>query len=187
MTLAGTALLVIDVQMAFANYDATGVDRSCRGEAERNIASLLAAFRTTDCPVIHVHHHSNEPDSAFRPERPGSAVQPFAAAKKGERVYIKRVNSSFIGTSLEADLRSDGVDHLVICGATANHCCETTARMAGNLGFEVFFVADAVWAYGVNGPDGARHTAEEVHSMTLANLDGEFARVLSTQDVIDLL
>ena len=178
-----TALMIIDVQMAFVHRDAQGAERTTP-EAERNIARLLATFRDAGGAVIHVHHHSQQPNSTFRAGLPGAEVQPFVQPVAGEAVYVKHVNSAFIGTTLESDLRATGVARLVMCGATANHCVETTARMAGNLGFDVLYVDDAVWAYGATSPDGRVFAPEEVLAMTLANLADEFARVAPTDAVL---
>ena len=178
-----TALLVIDVQMALAHDDAEGAERSCP-EAEDNISRLLAAFRQRGDAVIHIHHHGTDPDDPFNANAAGSAVQPVAEPQEGEPVYIKHVSSGFIGTSLEADLREQNVERLILCGATANHCVETTTRMAGNLGFDAHYVSDAVWAYAATGPDGVSHSAEQIHSTTLANLQGEFATVVPTETVL---
>ena len=179
-----TALLVIDVQKAFFYRDATGGERSCP-QAEQNIGALLTAFRALGSRIIHIHHHSTETDSAFRAGQSGCAPQAFAEPIMGEAVVVKHVNSAFIGTNLELDLRAAGITQLVICGATANHCVETTARMAGNLGFDVLYAADATWAYGATGPDGVEHSPEQVHSMSLCNLDGEFAQVLNTAQILE--
>jgi nicotinamidase-related amidase len=47
----------------------------------------------------------------------------------------KSVNSSFHGEpDLDAWLRGEGVGSIVVAGITTNHCCETTARVGGNLG-----------------------------------------------------
>ncbi|MCP5086519.1 MAG: cysteine hydrolase [Rhodobacteraceae bacterium] len=178
-----TALLLIDIQMAFAHRDQADAARSCP-EAEQNIATLLTAFREKDLPVFHIWHNSTESSSPFRPGEPGNPVQTFAAPEPGEIVITKQVNSAFIGTDLEEQLRERGITRLIITGATANHCTETTTRTAGNLGFDAIYVSDGVWAYGQRGPDGVVHSPQAVHSMTLANLDGEFARVMTAEEVL---
>ncbi|WP_120502269.1 isochorismatase family protein [Roseovarius sp. EL26] len=181
-----TALLVIDVQMAFVHDDTAGAERSCR-QAEGNIETLLKAFRDRGDKVVHIHHHGSDADDPFNASAPGAVVQPFAAPVNGEAVVIKHVASGFVGTSLEADLRASGIERLVVCGATANHCAESTTRSAGNLGFDTIYTADGVWAYGATGPDGVDHDAEQIHSVTLANLHGEFATVLQTEEVLKTL
>jgi nicotinamidase-related amidase len=114
-------------------------------------------------------------------------LREFAEPAPGEAVYIKHVNASFVGTSLEDDLRRAGVERLILCGATANQCVESTARMAGNLGFDTFFVSDGVWAYGNTGPDGREHSADDVLPLTISNLHGEFATIRSTEEILALL
>lgn len=178
-----TALLVIDVQMAFVHDDAAGASRSCP-EAEQNIAALLSAFHERGDTVIHVHHHALDPNDPFHADAPGAAVQPFAAPAEREAVVVKHVASAFVGTTLEQDLRRAGVERLVVCGATANHCAESSARSASNLGFATIYASDAVWAYGATGPDGLEHSAEQIHSVTLCNLQGEFATVLPTKEIL---
>jgi nicotinamidase-related amidase len=59
-------------------------------------------------------------------------------------------------------------------------CCETTARMGGNLGYDVAFVLDATCTFDLPAPDGTVFAAEDVSRMTAANLHGEFATVMST-------
>ncbi len=178
-----TALLVIDVQMALAHDDAAGAARSCP-EASSNIEKLLAQFRKNGDKIVHVHHHGTEPDDPFHPEAPGAVAQPFATPREGEQVIIKHVSSAFCGTPLEADLRAAGIERVIVCGATANHCAESAARSASSLGFEMVYASDAVWAYEATGPDGVAHSAEQIHSVTLANLHGEFGAVNSTDEIV---
>jgi nicotinamidase-related amidase len=178
-----TALLVIDVQMALAYEDAAGASRSCP-EASNNIEQLLSKFRAAGEKIVHIHHHGTDRNDPFHPSAPGSAVQPFAAPKGDEQVIIKNVSSAFCGTTLLSDLQDAGIQRVIICGATANHCAESAARSASSLGFDMIYVSDAVWAYDSTGPDGVFHTAEQIHSVTLANLHGEFGVVQSTEDTL---
>ncbi len=176
-----TALLVIDVQRGFE--DPRWGARN-NPDAEANIARLLAAWRTSGRPVVHVHHDSRAPDGAFRPGTPGNAPKPEAEPHAGEPVHRKSVNSAFIGTSLEADLRARGVESLVIVGLTTNHCVSTTTRMAGNLGFDTSIVSDATATFDRPGLDGRLRPASEVHASALSDLDGEFATVVDTATVL---
>jgi nicotinamidase-related amidase len=178
-----TALIVIDVQRGFAEQDAAGRRRN-NPQALDRIVDLLAAFRAQRRPIIHIRHASAEPDSVFHPEKSGFQVIEAAREMPDEPVIVKTVNSAFIGTDLEARLRQAGYDTLVICGATTNHCVETSTRMAGNLGFDAWLVRDATWAYDRIGPDGDLHTAANIHAMTLSNLSGEFATIGTAQEVI---
>ena len=180
-----TALLVIDVQMALAHDDAAGAARSCP-EAAGNIEKLLKHYRAGAGKVVHVHHHGTDADDPFHPDAAGAAVQPFAAPEGDEPVMIKHVSSAFADTTLEADLRAADIERVVICGATANHCAESAARSASSRGFDMVYAADAVWAYEATGPDGKTHSAEDIHSVTLANLEGEFGAVRSTAEILAL-
>ena len=102
----------------------------------------------------------------------------------GEPTYRKSVNSGFIGTTLEADLRERGIHTLVIVGLTTNHCVSTTARMAGNLGFTTYVVSDATAAFDRAGMDGSYRSAGEVHAAALSDLHGEFATVVDSDAVL---
>ncbi|MES0825135.1 isochorismatase family protein [Ruegeria sp. SCP11] len=178
-----TALLVIDVQMALANEDASGTERSCP-EAESNIALLLEKFRSAGNIVVHIHHQGTDPDDPFHPDAAGSAVQPVAAPEPGEPVVIKTGSSGFVGTTLQDILCKAGVERVIMCGATANHCVESTTRSAADLGYQPIYAADAVWTYGITGPDGVYHSADQIHSVSMATLEGEIASVKKTQDIL---
>ncbi len=186
LDLSKTALMIIDVQMEFAFRLQNGVPRSTP-DGEENIARLLGFFRQTGGKVVHIHHHSIEPGSPFTAGTPGAEVQGFVKPAAGEAVYTKHANSAFIGTTLEADLRAGGIENIITCGGTANHCVETTARMGENLGFNVIYAADGVWAYGATGPDERTHSPDDVLSVTLSNIHGEFADVLKTDEILQLV
>src|ERR1700733_3884983 len=177
------ALIVVDVQRAFDEWEAAGKRRN-NPQAVARIVDLLGAFRSLDAPIFHIRHQGTRPNSSFLPGGTGYPVKDEAREIAGEPVIVKRVNSAFIGTDLEARLRAADIKTLVICGATTNHCVETTTRMAGNLGFDARLVRDATWTFDRTGPDGDAHSAEEIHAMTLSNLNSEFARIVLTAEVI---
>lgn len=174
------ALLIIDVQRAIDD-PSWGEDRN-NPHAESNIARLLAHWREHGRPVIHVRHASREPNSTYRPGQPGFEFKVEVMPLAGERIIEKQVNSAFIGTDLQEQLK--GITTLVIVGVITNNSVEATARMAGNLGFDTFVVADATATFGKRDYDGRWRTAAEVHAMSLANLDGEYARIVTTDEVL---
>lgn len=178
---AHAALVLIDVQQGF--LDPVWGNRN-NPEAEANIARLLCAWRATGRPVFHVHHESRAADGCFRPGAPGFCPRPEAMPLPGEPIYRKQVNSGFIGTRLEEGLRAAGVRTLVIVGLTTNHCVSTTARMAGNLGFETYVVSDATATFDRPYLDGRLRPAQEVHDAALSDLSQEFATIVTTDAVL---
>ena len=175
------ALILIDVQQGF---DDSGWGHRNNPHAEQIIALLLDHWRRTGRPVIHVRHDSQADGSALRSGTPGNDFKREATPIDGEPIYPKSVNSAFIGTSLEEDLRTRGIATLVIVGLTTNHCVSTTARMAGNLGFETLVVSDATATFDRVGIDGRLRDAEDVHAAALSDLDGEFATVVESSALL---
>jgi nicotinamidase-related amidase len=176
-----SALIVIDVQKGF--------DESFWGprnnpRAEQNIAALLSQARANKLPIFHVKHNSRSSRSPLHPDNPGNAFKDIAAPRDGESVIGKDVNSAFIGTDLEAQLRAGEIDSVIIVGLTTPHCISTTARMASNLGFATTIVSDATAAHAGRGPDGKEVDAETMHYHALAALNGEFAEIVTTQDLL---
>ena len=172
------ALMVVDVQRGFddAGYWGPRNNPAC----EDNVAALIAHARAQRWPLIYVRHDSGEEGSPLRPDHPGNA---FKAVVTGEPDVLvsKHTNSCFYGEpDLHGWLQERGISQLVLCGITTNHCCETTARMAGNLGYDVRFVLDATHSF-----DRGDLTAEQIWHTTAVNLDGEFATVVSTAEVLD--
>ncbi len=184
MFLTNAVLVVIDVQQGF--LDPTWGPRN-NPDAEVNIAHLIAAWRRDGRPIHHVHHASRSPAGSFYRGTPGHESKPEAMPAPGEPIHLKEVNSGFIGTTLEHDLRAEGVDTLVIVGLTTNHCVSTTVRMAGNLGFTTYVVEDATATFDRAGLDGKMRPAVDVHAAALSDLSGEFATIIQTNEVLQAL
>lgn len=178
------ALLVIDVQEGMDDPRQPPRDNP---DAETNIARLLAAWRAARRLCVHVRDDSLNPDSLYAPGKPGNAIKQIVAPLPDEWLIAKHVHSAFIGTALAARLRDAAITTLVVTGLVANHCVESTARMAADLGFITYVVGDATAAFDGTGPDGTRYAAAAIHAMTLMNLHKEFATITTTDAVIAAL
>ena len=183
--LARTALIVIDLQRGFedlAHWSPTG--RRDNPGCEANVAALIAEWRGTGRPVVFVRHDSTEDGSPLRTGAPGNAFKPEVSGEP-DLTVAKATNSAFYGTpDLHAWLGEHDLDGIAVCGIQTNHCVETTARMGGNLGYDVLMVLDACHTFDRLGPDGKLVTAEELTRATAASLHGEFATVVRTRDLI---
>ncbi len=172
-----SALIVVDVQRAF---DDPVWGRRDNPECEANVAALIAGWREREWPVVFVRHDSVEPGSTLAPGTPGNAFKDVITGEP-DLLVTKTVNSVFYGEpSLQAWLDGRGLERIHVCGITTNHCCETTARMGGNLGYDVRFVLDATHTFDRADPWGGVVPAEEIARVTAANLHGEFATVTDT-------
>jgi len=87
---------------------------------------------------------------------------------------------------MEVRLRRAGIERLVVAGFFTNFCVETSVRMAGNLGFDVYLVHDGCATTNRVGPDGVDRDAELVHEVSVANLHGEFCTAISTEQALAL-
>jgi nicotinamidase-related amidase len=179
-----SALIVIDAQKGFR--DAVWGPGNNPG-ADGRIATLLLAWREAGLPVVLVRHNSLNPASVLHPSSPGNQ---FLDGVDGvhDLLVEKSVNSAFYGEpNLDEWLKERGIAQLVLCGITTNHCCETTPRMAGNLGYEVSFVVDATRTFDRTGPDGVTLSADELTRATVASLHEEFATIVTTDEVLSTM
>jgi nicotinamidase-related amidase len=184
MLTRNTALLFIDVQVA---YDDPYWGARNNPGAEANQAALAAAFRERGLPVVHVGHDARDPGSPLFPGEPGHAFKPATAPLPGEAVFHKQAHGAFVGTGLEAHLKERGVDRLVIAGFTTNHCVSTTARLSCDLGFKTVVAQDACATFDLEDLAGSLVPAQRLHDVGLAELHGEFAVVLPTEAILQLL
>ena len=179
---AATALIVVDVQQAFEDAGYWG--RRNNPDCEANVAALIGEWRAQGRPIVFVRHDSDEDVSPLRPEQPGNAFKPEVSGEP-DLLVTKQVNSSFHGEpDLDAWLRGRGITSFALCGITTNHCVETTARVGGNLGYDVLLAIDACHTFDRQGPDGTWMTADELTRATATSLHDEFASVVSTADLI---
>jgi nicotinamidase-related amidase len=177
------ALIVIDVQEGFD--DPSWGERD-NPDAEANIGRLVAAWADASRPIVLVRHDSVSPGSPLGAGTPGNALKDVVADAPHDLFVTKQVNSAFYGEpDLHAWLQDSGIRQLVITGIQTNMCVETTARMGGNLGYDVVLPIDATHTFDLEGPGGVRLTAAELARATAVNLaGGGFARVVTTDEVL---
>jgi len=187
--LADTALLLVDVQKGVDVLQHWGGPTGRRNNpgAEPNMLKLLEAWRKAGHTVAFTRHDSREAASPLKFSLPTGEQKPGFETRAGEIVVEKDVNSGFIGTSLEVQLRRAGINRLVIVGFFTNMCIETTTRMAGNLGFDTYLVHDCCATTNRIGIDGTDYEPEQVHDMTIANLHGEFCTAITTLNALALV
>ena len=179
-----TALVIVDVQRAIDDPSWAIDGPRNNPDAEANIAALLAAWRRIGYPIFHVRHDGTLPTSTYRPGQPGNEFKPEAAPLPGESIIVKHANSAFIGTEFDRLLRQSRIYTLVIMGVITNNSLEATVRMSGNLGFETYLVEDASFTFARKDYRGRLRTGEEVHDMSLANLDRQYCTVTQTKQVL---
>jgi len=184
-----TALLLIDVQVGVDVLSHWGgpTGRRNNPNAEANMLQLLATWRKAKLQVAFTRHDSREAKSPLKFSLPTGAQKPGFEIAPGEIVVEKDVNSGFIGTSLEVQLRRAEISRLVIVGFFTNFCVETTTRMSGNLGFDTYLVDDCCATTNRVGLDGIDREPELVHAMTVGNLHGEFCTAVQTNDALGLV
>ncbi len=178
---ANAALIIIDQQKGILQPH---LGRRNNPQAEDRIVDLLGFWRRSGRPVIHVQHLSREPDSVFWPEQEGVEFQQRFLPQDAEWLIQKQVPDAFCASGLEARLREAGIGQLVIVGVATNNSVESTARSAGNLGFDTWVAEDACFTFDKADYFGTLRTAEEVHGMSLGNLQGEYATVVSAAQVL---
>jgi nicotinamidase-related amidase len=175
------ALIVIDAQKGF---DSPKWGATHNPACTDNIEALLALWRTNDWPVVLVRHDSASTTSPLVPGQEGNDLYDEVVGKH-DLFITKTVNSAFYGKpNLDEWLHANDLTKIVICGITTNYCCETTARMAGNLGYDVTFAIDATRTFDLTLLDGTVVPADTVAAITAANLHGEFATVATTAEIV---
>lgn len=180
------ALLLVDIQKAFLEKDYPGLIRN-NENAEFICGKILKKWRTLDLPIIHVRHSSTNPESKLHKSRPGFEFNDYVTPLENEMVLTKEVNSAFIGTNLENILIKSHIDTLVIVGMTTNHCISTTVRMSGNLGFDTYLISDSTACYNTKGLNGEIIDCNTIYNSALASLQEEFATVIDSKELFDIL
>lgn len=179
-----TCLLVIDVQQSFLHRSYYSADGMAAYLACQN--ALIGEARRRGWPIVRVFHH--EPGEGE--QQPFSLLSGLVRPMEGlsgfdpDLTVHKTRHSALVGTGLDVWLVAQGIRRLVISGIRTEQCCETTARHASDLGWQVDFVADATMTWPIDLPGGGQLSVAAIRERTAAALHDRFARVLSLDALI---
>ena len=174
-------LVILDVQDAI---DRPNWDGKNNPEYLPVIQRLLKHWRSNGWPVLHVKHDEQTPTSSYYVHGPWNGIKKDVAPIKGEIVITKQENCAFIGTELDATLKSMQVKRLVLTGVVIHNSMDATVRAGKALGYSIILPSDATTAVPVIGAHGKSWDATTVHELTLAILGDEYADVMSSDEVV---
>ena len=177
-----TALIIVDIQNDY--FPGGRMPLVGPVEASQQAARLLAHFRRTRWPIIHIQHLAVRPSATFfLPGTPGADFHPNVQPQPDEAIVQKNFPNSFRDTPLLDVLREKQISRLVICGMQTNMCVDAITRAAADYGFECIVAADACAARDLTF-DGHTVPAEQVHYAFLAALHGSYAKVLKVDQIL---
>ena len=175
-----TALVLIDLQNAIVGMNPVP---NTAAQVVENSKKLADAFRGQGAPVVYVRVDLNDfmnlpvdqPHNLGDKPLPAAAseIAPSAGFQLGDILVTKRHWGAFAGTDLEQQLKSRGIDTVVLTGISTNAGVESTARQGTGLGFAFVLVEDACSA------QSAEH-----HRFAFENIFPRLTRVRSTDEVL---
>lgn len=176
-----SALLVVDIQDSFKATPHW--ERRSSPQFEEKVDRLIQAYRAAGLPVIFFLH--TDPDPGFETDSPFFKLMDFLAPAPGEPVLIKNTRNAFTSTNLQELLREKGVERLAITGIQTEQCCETTTRLAADLGYDVDFVTEATMTFPIANPEtGEELSTDEILRRTEFVLRRRFARIATVDGLV---
>ena len=178
---AKTALLVID----FQNEYFTGMMPIPDGDkALGNARRLIEHADQAGMPVYHIQHVLPAGMPIFAKDSPSADFHPDAQPGPGHKRIEKQQISAFPGTSLDQDLKADGIDTVVVVGLMTHACVAGAARDAVPLGYQVVVASDACATRALDQPGGETLSHQQLHRAALASIDDVFGAVLTTDQLL---
>jgi nicotinamidase-related amidase len=176
-----SALLVIDAQDSFKVGPRW--ERRNNRDFEKNVGALIDLYRSAGLPVLFFLH--TDGDEGFATDSPHFKLMDFIVPRPGEPLLVKNTRNVFTSTGLSQELLARGVRRVVITGIQMEQCCETSARVAADLGYAVDFVTEATMTFPIANRDdpGRELGVEEIRERTEYVLRGRFARIASVADL----
>ena len=178
-------VLVVDFSCGFTDPECTlGADMSAAVEATRR---LLDAARGKGLPVIFttIGYEPSLKDGGLWLQKVPSLgelqiggrwveIDPRLEPREDETIVLKKGASAFFGTNLPAILVSQGVDSVILCGATTSGCIRATAVDLLQYGYPTLVPRECV-----------ADRAQAPHEANLFDIDAKYADVVPLDDVLE--
>lgn len=174
-----SALIVIDVQKSFMqrpSWDETELP----AYREKQLA-LIAGYQARGLPVVQIFHHGQGP---FDPAN-GFCVGMDWLPTQADARFTKRVHNSLTDSGLLEWLHANDIKHVSVSGMRTEQCCETTARVASDLGFAVDYVTEATLTWPMTHADGTVFSAAQLKQHTELVLANRFARIVTVAQCLE--
>ena len=191
-----SALLIIDIQESFRQRPSWA--EVSNPDIAATVAPLIAHARERGDLVVWVLHTEPGTGNVFDPRAGHDHVRYLdgLAPRPGEPELVKTSANAFTTTGLQQLLTAEGIRHLIVTGIQTEQCCETTTRVAGDLGFDVTFVTEATATFPIAHRDERDRPYDEILASprTLATADviarteyalaGRFATIATVKEVL---
>ncbi len=179
------ALVIVDVQN---DYDGgnLAIQYPPFRDSVVNVARAMDAAAEAGIKIVVVKQMAPETSPIFAKGSHGGELHPEIARRKRDHYVEKVLPSAFTGTDLEAWLRANDVDTIVVVGYMTHNCDLSTIIHAVHMGFAVEFLSDATGSVPYANSAGFA-SAEEIHRVVTIILQSRFAAVLGTAEWIDCL
>ena len=176
-----SALLVIDAQDSF-KLGPRWEQRNNK-DFEKNTDRLIQLYRHHGLPVFFFLHIDEDP--GFTRTSPEFKLMDFIPPLDSEPVIPKNTRNVFTSTGFSELLLEKGVRRVVITGIQMEQCCETSTRVAADLGYSVDFVTEATMTFPIPNPNkpGEELGVAAIQERTEYVLRGRFARIATVDDI----
>lgn len=176
-----SALINIDTQQSFFHRDYW--QEADFPAFQHALTQLITGCQDLGLPVVDIFHVDDEGPFSLA----SGYVKPMPfLTHQADVTFFKHVHNAFTDTGLDYWLRTREINHLIICGARTEQCCETTTRVASDLGYQVSFVSEAMLTFPMHWK-GVTLDTQTLRHRTETVLAGRFAQVQTVAECLESL
>lgn len=147
----------------------------------KNILKVMDFANESNIPIVLIQHTNSPEASTFACESYEWQIHPEVASRPYDVLIEKTFPDSFTDTNLGEWLKDQEIDIVTIGGYMTQMCCDTTARQAFHIGFDVEFLSDATGTLDVFNYAGYV-AAEDLHRSILVTQAMKFSSVMSVEE-----